>query len=98
MDAILVPLTEREREALIELANRMDLSQERVMIQALRHYQEVTMSTVTWDDLERTALETYGGGYREQNKLDAFHHGMRTVFSMLKGGFPCPPKLKETDR
>lgn len=37
--SIVVNLTERECAALAELSRELDLSQERVLIQALRHYQ-----------------------------------------------------------
>jgi hypothetical protein len=37
--SIVVHLTDRECDALAELSRELDLSQERVLIQALRHYQ-----------------------------------------------------------
>jgi hypothetical protein len=42
----------------------------------------------TWDDLERMALATYGGGYRTDDERAIFHHGISTVFNMLRNEFP----------
>ncbi len=38
-DSILVPLTDRECDTLAAMSRELDLPQERVLIQALRHYQ-----------------------------------------------------------
>lgn len=42
----------------------------------------------TWDDYEKSCMMTYHGGYRDAKLLDAFQHGMRTVFNLLRDEFP----------
>lgn len=42
----------------------------------------------TWDDYEQGCLMTFGGGYRNEGHLEAFQHGMRTVFNLLRNEFP----------
>jgi hypothetical protein len=42
----------------------------------------------TWDDYEQGCLMTFGGGYRNEGHLEAFQHGMRTVFNLLRAEFP----------
>lgn len=42
----------------------------------------------TWGDYERGCLLTYGGGHHSDGKLEAFQHGMSTVFNLLRAEFP----------
>lgn len=42
----------------------------------------------TWDDYERGCLLTYGGGHHEPETIEAFRHGMQTVFNLLRREFP----------
>src|SRR3990167_4833360 len=42
----------------------------------------------TWADYRRGCLATYGGGHREQDTIEAFRHGMETVFNLLEAEFP----------
>ena len=48
----------------------------------------------TWDDYEQGCLSTFGGGHRSDGHLDAFHHGMSTVFNLLRGEFPSAEVCK----
>lgn len=41
----------------------------------------------TWDALERDCLQTYAGGYHDAEKLNAFRHGMSTIFNVLRGAY-----------
>ena len=41
----------------------------------------------TWADYRAGCLGTYGGGH-EGKELDAFRHGMETVFNLLEAEFP----------
>ena len=42
----------------------------------------------TWDDYEQGCLMTYGGGYKTKGEIDIFHHGISTVFNLLRNEFP----------
>ena len=42
----------------------------------------------TWDDYEQGCLDTFGGGHRTDGHLEAFRHGMSTVFNLLRSEFP----------
>jgi len=42
----------------------------------------------TWDDYEAGCLASFGGGHRSDGHLEAFQHGMQTVFALLKAEFP----------
>lgn len=42
----------------------------------------------TWDDYEAGCLASFGGGHKDQLMLAAFHHGMSTVFNLLRAEFP----------
>ena len=42
----------------------------------------------TWDDYEAGCLASFGGGHRDDGHLEAFQHGMSTVFNLLRGEFP----------
>jgi len=48
----------------------------------------------TWDDYERGCLATFGGGYRHGPDIAIFHHGMSTVFNLLRSEFPDAPLAK----
>ncbi len=41
----------------------------------------------TWDDFEAGCLATYRGGHQDEKTLEAFRHGMRTVFNLLRYEF-----------
>jgi hypothetical protein len=43
----------------------------------------------SWDDYERGCLLTFNGGFSETGEVDAFRHGMRTVFNLLREEFPA---------
>lgn len=38
-----------------------------------------------WENQRKGCLATFGGGHHDDGKLDAFRHGMETVFNMLQG-------------
>lgn len=42
----------------------------------------------TWEDYEQGCLETFAGGHRNDGHLEAFQHGMQTVFNLLRNEFP----------
>lgn len=42
----------------------------------------------TWDEYERGCIATFGGGYVAPDEMDAFQHGMTTVFNLLRAEFP----------
>lgn len=42
----------------------------------------------TWDDYERGCLATFGGGHKTTETIEAFRHGMQTVFNLLRHEFP----------
>jgi len=42
----------------------------------------------TWDDYEEGCLASFGGGHRADGHLEAFQHGMSTVFNLLRAEFP----------
>ena len=44
----------------------------------------------TWDEYRRGCLATFGGGHHDDGNLDAFRHGMDTVFNLLEAEFPEP--------
>lgn len=43
----------------------------------------------TWDEYEQGCIGTYGGGYRTPTETEIFHHGMATVFNLLRAEFPA---------
>jgi hypothetical protein len=43
----------------------------------------------TWDDIESQCVGTYRGGH-EGKEAEAFVHGMKTVFEVLRADFPQP--------
>ncbi len=47
----------------------------------------------TWADYENGCLATFGGGHRG-DELDAFQHGMQTVFNLLRSEFPPAEQCK----
>ena len=51
----------------------------------------------TWDDYEAGCEATYGGGYRTNEEIEIFHHGMATIFNLLRGEFPSASKCKAVD-
>lgn len=53
-----------------------------------------TPAPQTWDDYERGCLATYGGGYRTKEEIAIFHHGIATVFNLLRHEFPQPEQIK----
>lgn len=42
----------------------------------------------SWNDYEKGCIGTFGGGYRTKEEREIFHHGMSTVFNLLRGEFP----------
>jgi uncharacterized protein YdcH (DUF465 family) len=48
----------------------------------------------TWDDYEQGCLDTYGGGHRFDGQLEAFRHGMQTVFNLLRREFPPAEEIR----
>lgn len=42
----------------------------------------------TWADYRQGCLDTYCGGHRDDGHLEAFRHGMETVFNLLEAEFP----------
>ena len=48
----------------------------------------------TWDDYEENCKRSYGGGYRLPAEIEIFHHGMGTVFNLLRAEFPPAEKIK----
>ena len=42
----------------------------------------------TWDDYEQGCFASFGGGHRSDGHLEAFQHGMSTVFNLLRSEFP----------
>ena len=42
----------------------------------------------TWDDYEQGCYGTYGGGYQTAKEREIFHHGIGTVFNLLRHEFP----------
>ena len=48
----------------------------------------------TWPDYRRGCLLTYGGGHHTDGHLDAFRHGMETVFNLLEAEFPPAEQCK----
>lgn len=48
----------------------------------------------TWEELERNCRDTFGGGHRSDGKLDAYRHGMTTVFNVLRAEFPTMAQCK----
>ena len=70
--SIVVRLTDRECQALAELSQELDLPQDRVMIQALRHYQLAMHPAPSLPMMVESALcETCGIGFRlPSNRCD----------------------------
>lgn len=48
----------------------------------------------SWDDYEQGCLATYGGGHHSDGHLDAYQHGMSTVFNLLRAEFPPAEQCK----
>lgn len=48
----------------------------------------------TWDDYEQGCLASFGGGHRTDGHLEAFQHGMSTVFNLLRHEFPPAEQCK----
>ena len=46
----------------------------------------------TWAEYRRGCLSTFGGG-RSGNELEAFKHGIDTVFNLLENEFPEPYRI-----
>lgn len=42
----------------------------------------------SWDDYEQGCLASFGGGYCKEEDRAIFHHGMETVFNLLRSEFP----------
>lgn len=42
----------------------------------------------TWNDYRAGCLATYSGGHHNDGHLEAFSHGMETVFNLLEAEFP----------
>lgn len=53
---------------------------------------------ITWDDYENGCLSTYAGGHHTDGHLDAFQHGMSTVFNLLRHEFPPAEQCKASPR
>lgn len=52
-------------------------------------------SPKTWDDYERACHATYGGGYRTEEELEIFRHGMTTVFNLLRAEFKAAEECRK---
>lgn len=48
----------------------------------------------SWQDYREGCLRTFAGGHRSDGMLDAYQHGMETVFNLLEGEFPPAPLCK----
>jgi hypothetical protein len=48
----------------------------------------------SWADYRAGALANYGGGHRTDGHLEAFHHGIKTVFNLLEAEFPPAEQCK----
>lgn len=48
----------------------------------------------TWSDYRKGCLDTYAGGHRNDGHLEAFQHGMETVFNLLEAEFPPAEQCK----
>lgn len=48
----------------------------------------------SWDDYEACCIATFGGGYRTNEEREIFHHGMSTVFNLLRAEFPSAEQCK----
>lgn len=48
----------------------------------------------TWDDYEHGCLMTFGGGYQTDEERSIFHHGITTVFNLLRAEFPPAEQIK----
>lgn len=53
-----------------------------------------TPAVKSWNDYENGCLATYGGGYRTEEELSIFHHGIVTVFNLLRAEFPPAEQCK----
>lgn len=49
----------------------------------------------TWADYRQGCLDTYHRGYRTEEEVKAFQHGMNTVFNLLES--ELPDLLKEEE-
>jgi hypothetical protein len=47
----------------------------------------------TWADYRKGCLSTYGGGHHGK-EVEAFQHGMETVFNLLEAEFPPAEQCK----
>ena len=52
----------------------------------------------SWNDYEQGCLSTFGGGHHADGHLEAFRHGMQTVFSLLRLEFPPAEQCKAAPR
>ena len=50
----------------------------------------------SWDEYEFGCLTTFGGGYRSNEEWEIFHHGIVTVFNLLRAEFPSPELCKSS--
>ena len=49
----------------------------------------------SWDTVESQCLSTFGGGHRDNEKeLEAYRHGMQTIFNVLRDEFQFVRKAK----
>lgn len=48
----------------------------------------------SWDEFEQGCLATFGGGYRTKEEIEIFHHGISTVFNLLRKEFPSAEQCK----
>ena len=47
----------------------------------------------TWGEYRKGCLLTFHGGYQTPNELEAFQHGMNTIFNLLEDEFPQPHEI-----
>lgn len=48
----------------------------------------------SWTDYRRGCLANYAGGHHSDGHLEAFQHGMETVFNLLEAEFPPAEQCK----
>lgn len=48
----------------------------------------------SWAEYRKGCLDTYGGGHHDDGHLEAFRHGMETVFNLLEAEFPPAEECK----
>jgi hypothetical protein len=51
----------------------------------------------TWDDYEEGCVGAFRGGYRDPVAAEAFVHGMRTVFNLLRDEFPPAEVIRQQE-